>query len=365
MKVLCICPFGIGNYLLFYPACKILKEKCPELSLHLLALRKQIADIAFGDSLWDSIHLLDPSKEKNLFSIARFICKMRSLHFDYSLSFFPSNKWQYNLLPFVSGIKQRIAFSYALKKVKSLSFLNNCSVAVDPQIHDVYQNIRLSETFLDQSLELETVKFPLLYSQDDQEDAETLLRKVIGGYDGKNNLIAIHPGSSSENGMDFKRWSPEKFGALADRICKQLDAHALVLGGPDEKELKARVCSVMNAHSTIIEPVKLSVTAALISKCKLCLCNDSGLMHIAACSGIKVAAIFGPTDEKRNGPFGSGHLVLRKTMQGFPLWTAANVGSRSVPKGVDPQESLKALSVDEAWGMVKPWIDRECSGGKG
>ena len=88
----------------------------------------------------------------------------------------------------------------------------------------------------------------------------------------------------------------------------------------------------------------------------MCLCNDSGLMHIAACSGVPVAAIFGPTDEKRNGPVGAGHLIIRKIMPGFPLWTARNAGVRKICRKIDPQESLRVLTVEDAWSMVEPWL---------
>jgi heptosyltransferase-1 len=38
---------------------------------------------------------------------------------------------------------------------------------------------------------------------------------------------------------------------------------------------------------------------------------DSGPMHIAAFTGTKVVALFGPTDPVRVGPYGAGHTVLR------------------------------------------------------
>jgi ADP-heptose:LPS heptosyltransferase len=79
-------------------------------------------------------------------------------------------------------------------------------------------------------------------------------------------------------------------------------------------------------------------------------------MHMAASIGVPTAGIFGPTDEKRNGPFGPKTFVVRKTMDGFPVWTARNVGNRSLPRGVDPQASLKALTGEEAWAQLKPWI---------
>jgi hypothetical protein len=44
-------------------------------------------------------------------------------------------------------------------------------------------------------------------------------------------------------------------------------------------------------------------------------------------------------------------------MQGFPLWTAKNVGDRALPQGVDPKASLNALTAEDAWEQMMPWLD--------
>jgi len=79
-------------------------------------------------------------------------------------------------------------------------------------------------------------------------------------------------------------------------------------------------------------------------------------MHLAACTGTPTAALFGPTDERRNGPYGANHCIIRKRNGPPPLWTAANVGSRSVPAGTDPRQSLLDLSTDEAWQQLEPFL---------
>jgi ADP-heptose:LPS heptosyltransferase len=350
MKLLCICPIGIGNYLLFYPACKLLKKYRPEISLHMLALRKPIADLGKGDPLWDKIHIIDPTTAKGLRQKINFIKTMRSESYNASLSFFPSNTWQYNLFPFLAGIPQRYAFRYLFKKMASLSFLNNRFLQNDISLHDVHQNMKLSGLFLRRGVDQEELVFPELCSEKEILQASEMLKgsKLV--------KVAIHPGSSKEHGMDAKRWAPERFGFLADRICDALGAESLIFGGADELDIKMQTASVMKMPHRIIDPVNLRMTAALMKSCTVCLCNDSGLMHIAACAGTPVFAVFGPTDEKRNGPVGAENIVIRKEMDGFPLWTAANVGKRAVPEGVDPQASLKALTVEEAWGMVEPRV---------
>ncbi|MBD3393757.1 MAG: hypothetical protein GF418_16620 [Chitinivibrionales bacterium] len=355
MKVLCICPIGIGNYLLVYPACHALKQSRPEYSLHLLGLRLGIAGLAEGDPVWDGVHVFDPTR-MGLDPVQRFSI-MRSLrrqHFDASLNFFPSNKWLYHLLPLCAGIRRRFGFAYAYSPITTLPFLITDTVPVDTSLHDARQNMNLAALAADRSaIAGQALQFPALFSDTDKKRAGERLSRY-----GDGPFIGVHPGSSAEHGMILKRWAPERFAALADRMCEKTGAQALILGGAEEDPIKQAVADAMHAPCRVVEQASLRETAALLNECILCLCNDSGLMHIASCGGVPTAAIFGPTDEKRNGPLGQGSLVIRKHMPGFPLWTADTAGDRTVPKGIDPGQSLDALTVDDAWEQVMPWLER-------
>jgi heptosyltransferase II len=353
MKLLCICPIGIGNYLMCYPAFAALKRHRPGISLHMLALRHAIAAMANGDPLWEGVHAFDPDKIKdNVAAPVKALVRLRGLRFDASLCFFPSNTWQYFAFPLLCGIRRRYGFRYQLKRLSSLSFLATDSIAVDPSLHDVVQNLRLSGFFLGENIDGDPVTFPRQFGDDDAAWAADCRRSLAGD----TRLIAIHPGSSIEHGMDVKRWPAERFAALADKACTLAGAHALIVGSADESDVKRAVAAGMREPSHVVEPVSIRKTAALLSKCDCCICNDSGIMHMAACMGVPTAGIFGPTDEKRNGPFGERNLVIRKPMPGFPLFTAGNVGDRSLPAGIDPKVSLRALTAEEAWERLQPWL---------
>ncbi|MCX7726435.1 MAG: glycosyltransferase family 9 protein [Chitinispirillaceae bacterium] len=355
MKILCICPIGIGNYLLCYPSWKLLKKEMPEAELHLLALRKSILELASGDAIWSKVYLIEPTQKswiKNIFPLLKKLCTEK---YDVSLSFFPSNTWQYNLFPFIIGVKERIAFNYHLKNIFTLYWLNTKLFPVDIMLHDVEQNIEFVKKFLNREVKNFNVVFPDIISGFSNAKAE----KFLGS--SNRRFVAVHPGSSVEHGMGAKRWPPERFGKLADYICKELKATALILGGPDETKLKRDVASIMECDYMIIEPQPLDVTAALVKRCLVCLCNDSGIMHLAACNNVPTIAIFGPTDEKRNGPYGDKHCIVRKEVDGFPIWTAANVGVRRVPKGIDPNYPLLALDVEEAWNKIRPFLKNICT----
>ncbi len=354
MKLLCICPIGIGNYLMCYPAFAALKRRRPDAQLRLLALRQGIAALAGDDRLWAGIDAFDPDKsEDGIAGPLMALLRLRRVRFGASLCFFPSNTWQYFALPLLCGVRRRYCFRYEKKRLSSMSFIGTDCVPVDPLLHDVRQNLRLAGFFLSENLENEPVVFPRQFDGNDAQWA----REFCGTLSVNPKRIAVHPGSSVEHGMDVKRWPAERFALLADNACRLLSAEALIVGSADESDVKHAVVAAMKEKGHVVEPVSIRKTAALLSQCACCLCNDSGIMHMAACMGVPTAGIFGPTDERRNGPFGDRNLVIRKPMPGFPLYTARNVGDRSAPKGVDPKASLNALTAEEAWEQMRPWLE--------
>jgi|WetSurMetagenome_2_1015567.scaffolds.fasta_scaffold00022_17 ADP-heptose:LPS heptosyltransferase len=355
MKILCICPIGIGNYLMCYPAFAAVQRRRPEAELHLLALRHGIAATAEGDPLWKNIHVFDPDRLTAApIEPARVVLGLRRLRFDASLCFFPSNTWQYNVFPLLCGIRRRYGFRYRLKRLTSLSFLCTDLLAVDPALHDVRQNLRLSGFFLGESTDGDGTIFPRMFGGDEAAWAREFCDARARG----SRLIAVHPGSSVEHGMDVKRWPPDRFADLSLRACRRLGARALIVGSADEADVKQAVAAKMKEAAVFVEPVSIRRTAALLSRCACCIANDSGIMHMASCMGVPTAGIFGPTDEKRNGPFGEKNLVIRKPMPGFPVYTAENVGERTASAGTDPRAALAALAAQDAWLLLEPWLEK-------
>jgi heptosyltransferase-2 len=355
LKILCICPIGIGNYLMCYPAFAALRRRRPDITLHMLALRHGIAALAQGDPLWNGISAFDPDKmASNMREPLSVVFRLRSMRFDASLCFFPSNTWQYYALPFLCGIRRRYGFRYEMKQLSSMSFLGTDLVPVDPALHDVRQNLRLAGFFLGEDMAHEPVVFPQQFGREEAQWAAAYCAALPGS----PVRIAVHPGSSVEHGMEVKRWAPERFARLADEACRHLLAQALILGSADEADVKNAVAAAMKQKAHVVEPVSVRQTAALLSQCACCIANDSGIMHMAACMGVPTAGIFGPTDENRNGPYGEKNLAIRKPVQGFPVWTARNVGVRALPAGVDPKAGLSALTAEDAWEQMRPWLEK-------
>jgi len=110
MKILCICPIGIGNYLLCYPAFALLKKSMPSASLHLLALREGVAQLAHGDFLWEGITSFDPTKSANHPSrMIAIIAGLRSKN-STRASFFSFKHLAVPPVPRLAGINDGTAF---------------------------------------------------------------------------------------------------------------------------------------------------------------------------------------------------------------------------------------------------------------
>jgi len=107
-----------------------------------------------------------------------------------------------------------------------------------------------------------------------------------------------------------KRWPPQSWGELASALEDRGASVALAIG-PGEEPLASLVLAAASRRFPVLgadlDPIEL---AALFSRARVVVANDSGPMHLAAAVGTPVVAFFGPTDPGRTGPTGSTARVL-------------------------------------------------------
>lgn len=105
-------------------------------------------------------------------------------------------------------------------------------------------------------------------------------------------LLAVAPGAR----WPTKRWPVERFAAVAQDLAQEKSAAVVVLGGADEAELASALCDNLNVPViNVAGGLSLMHSAAMLSRCRLLISNDSGLMHMATGLRVPVVAIFGPT----------------------------------------------------------------------
>lgn len=111
------------------------------------------------------------------------------------------------------------------------------------------------------------------------------------GLDG-TDLVCVSPGSP----VARKKWNGAGFARLADLIQSGTACRVLLLWGPAELETAHHVESLMETDPVFAPRTDLHQAAALLRRCRLLVCNDGGLNHIAVTTGTATLAIFGPTD---------------------------------------------------------------------
>lgn len=119
-----------------------------------------------------------------------------------------------------------------------------------------------------------------------------------------------------------KIWPGARFAELAQRLTAAggilPEARIVVFGGPGETALAAptldalRQCGI--GEDRIVDLVgrcDLLTLAAAMRRCSLYIGNDSGLMHLAAATGIPVLGLFGPSRAEIYGPWGEKTASVR------------------------------------------------------
>lgn len=186
---------------------------------------------------------------------------------------------------------------------------------------------------------------------DRTEAAATLDRlrmagRVSGAGAGRTPLVAFFPGSSAE--WTFKRWPADRFAALGRRLVAEGRAQVLVVGGRDDLPVMQEVSAAIGApHAIDDTPGSLGRFAAIVSECDLLVTNDSGPMHLATAVGTRVVDLAGPSDPRRTGPYGNGHVVIQKVPPDKP---------RTWAESPDPSLPMKLITVDEVEAAVRTML---------
>jgi heptosyltransferase-2 len=139
------------------------------------------------------------------------------------------------------------------------------------------------------------------------------------GWNRRAPIVALAPGAAYGGA---KRWPPEFYAELARALAGDGVTTAMVGSAADAATGQAIASHIGGAVKVlnVIGATDLSTLAGVLVHCRALVSNDSGAMHLAAALGVRVTAVFGPTDERATGPRGEvrgdhDHAVLT-----HPVW---------------------------------------------
>jgi len=131
-------------------------------------------------------------------------------------------------------------------------------------------------------------------------------------------------------------------------------ARILVAAAPSERAQVAPLLDALPPERRIdlTDAAELLDVAACLARARLFIGNDSGLMHIAAAVGAPTLGLFGPSSERRYGPWGPRAAFVRTVEPFAELVARAHAGDRG------PGALMQSLTVDAAETAARDLLAR-------
>lgn len=150
-------------------------------------------------------------------------------------------------------------------------------------------------------------------------------------------------------GWRGKQWPIENFITLLKTFCKTYpEAQVAVFCAPSERHLVEPLIKSL-PKDQYIDRIggNLLDSAALIRSSRLCIANDSGLMHLSAAVRTPTIALFGPSNEEIYGPWSDQTPSPHRTVRGTPF----THNRKQTPE--DQNCYMTDLTVPPVWDVVK------------
>lgn len=295
-KILVIKPSSLGDVAHVFPALEILRRSFPDSELDF------VIHPAFAG-------LLDlspfPVRKKILFdrkklsSVSGFFPALYKLVRDIRAE-------QYELVVDFQGLlrsafmvmasKSCITAGFASPREKFASAAYSKKIDVKMDQHAVERYVELANKICGTNFSVPELKVPAI-----KLDGE--LEKML-----PEKFIVLVPGARWES----KVFPPELFADSVKYLQKEFpELKGVIAGSSTDKKMADEIRKIIPDAVDLTGKTSLLQLAEVMRRAKAVLTNDSGPMHVAAISGTKIFALFGPTDPGLTGPYGRDHLILR------------------------------------------------------
>jgi heptosyltransferase-1 len=343
-KILVLRLSAVGDVIRTLPAVKALKKRLPssriawvveEPSKTFLESQPDVDQvILFPRRTWAEGRKSLKGLLGAMSEMGRFVKNLRKERFDVVLDFHGILKS--GVISFLSGSPTRVGFDRKASKEANFLFSNVKVKLPEQKLSRYRRNFALLKGV---GLEENSFEAGLSIPAKDRLYVDSFLERL--GMPLKRSLIAIHAGTSLKT--SYKRWMPERYSQLADRLIRELKATVLFTWGPEELDWIENIRRQM-AEPSILGPRTESLTqlGEVYRRCDLYIGGDTGPMHIASMVGIPVVAIYGPTDPVVNEPFGK-HRKVRSAVGCSPC------RNRSCKKLI----CLETVKVDDVFNAAK------------
>jgi heptosyltransferase-2 len=186
---------------------------------------------------------------------------------------------------------------------------------------------------------------------DPEEDnfAEEYLAARGVGHD--EPLMAIHPFAANPT----RAWHEDNFVEVANRLQRLAGGRVLLFGGGRDARLAEYMrLGIAPEPVMAVGTTSLRQTMALLARCRLLVCNDSGIMHLAAALGVPLVAVFGPQSPVKFGPWGKNSRVVYGRFPCSPCRQKFFQECSPSPRG--KPECIESITVQQVLDEIEPFL---------
>jgi lipopolysaccharide heptosyltransferase II len=325
-KMLVIRPGGIGDAVLLIPVLRVLKEAYPRVFIDVLAEKRNGAIFSFSKDV-DSVYYYDRPRD-----LKAVIAGTYDVVID-------TEQWHRLSAAVARLTRAPIVLGYSTNE-RVRCFTHPVSYSHDDSEMESFFN--LVKPLLGNNSMPVTIPFLSIPSQVSKK-IEPLLAPLRN-----KTIIAIFPGGSTLQ----KRWDENNFRSVAAMLIKN-GYGIVVLGGQDDSEAGRKMAEINSSILNFCGKLSLMETAALLKKVSLLISGDSGIMHISYGLGVKIVALFGPSNVKKWAPRCEDVSVIYKNLDCSPC---SKFGY--TPYCKHNTMCMKQITVDEVYEKAIELLER-------
>lgn len=325
-KILVVAPSWIGDAIMMQPLLMRLKAERADAEIHVLApawcapLLKRMPEVT---AVIDS-----PFRHGSLDWAGRKALGCRLAGADFQRAYVLPNSWKSALVPFFAGIPERIGYTgearfWLLNRRHPASTL--------PRLVDRYAALAG-----DRDTPTPT---PRLVSTPVQQRAARLAL----GLPLADRPVMLCPGA--EYGP-AKRWPTHHFAALARRLAAR-GLTVWILGSDKDASIGADIARLSEeAVVDLCGRTTLEQAIDLIASARAVVCNDSGLMHVAAALSVPLVALYGSSSPTYTPPLSAHAKIMRLDLDCSPCFKrVCPLGHTRCLEDIQPDQVLAALDL--------------------
>ncbi len=176
------------------------------------------------------------------------------------------------------------------------------NVPVDPAPrHQIQRNLDVVRNV---GADTDDLSYGYALSDEERAGGREVIDNLAGGSDGPGGpVIAVHFGTGDAR----KRYPVEQLARVCDELVARLSARILVIPAPGEDELLRALCEATSTSLHALPLMTLRRVAGVIHAADLLVCNDTGVLHLAAAVETPTLSFHATSDPAYWKPPGARH----------------------------------------------------------